>query len=434
MACPTLSNIITSEKCGVSWSSPENESFWFGYYNYSPVCKDGSKVLAHRSIFEGRMSKSVDKVEIGYFDLSNGTWKSLGYSGAFNWQQGSMLQWLGPDFNTRVIYNDVENNHFVSRIIDIKSGKTRTIPEAIYAIDPHGRYSITLNFERCYWTRAYSYASICNKRWDGRHPEGDGIFRIDLITGEKIKIISLESIVRQHSNEDVAHWFEHIQMNLTGTRFSFYYRFGEGENFVTQAYTSDCFGNTIWKHPLKKNELLSHFGWRSDKEYVIFIKVHAESSNVRQVATEKLVKNKNFLSRSIVWCYRKFLKKRVVFRGKIEREKRHFYAFTSDQNGFIDNWSGGLLSRDGHPSFTKNGRYMLTDTYEDSDGFRHLYLYDSVKKTTIFLAKLFSTYNSCGWRADLHPRFSPDEKKIIVDSTHNGYHQIVIFDVYWNKI
>ena len=36
----------------------------------------------------------------------------------------------------------------------------------------------------------------------------------------------------------------------------------------------------------------------------------------------------------------------------------------------------GLFNLDGHPSFTKNGRYMLTDTYEDEESYRHLYIYD----------------------------------------------------------
>src|SRR6056297_3517595 len=117
-----MKRIILNKGVSLIFQTPKNQSYKFGYYNYSPINKNGDKLLAHRIYFEGRLPKEDDIVDIGYFSLSDDKWFKLGKSYAFNWQQGSMLQWLGPDFNTEFIYNDVEGKNFVSRIVNIKTG------------------------------------------------------------------------------------------------------------------------------------------------------------------------------------------------------------------------------------------------------------------------------------------------------------------------
>lgn len=89
---------------------------------------------------------------------------------------------------------------------------------------------------------------------------------------------------------------------------------------------------------------------------------------------------------------------------------------------------------DGHPSFTKDGRYMLTDSYADKEGYRNLLLFDCENKKHLVLGRFYSPFNCCGYRADLHPRFSRDEKSVIIDSAHVGQHQIHMFTLNWDKI
>ncbi|MFO8068221.1 MAG: hypothetical protein R6U11_11635, partial [Bacteroidales bacterium] len=181
----------------VIFESPAEKSFFFGYYNYSPMNKDGNKLLAHKASFEGRMPYANDTVEIGYFNLEkNNKWHVLGRSNAFNWQQGAMLQWLGPDFNSKVIFNDVESGRFVARIVNVATNEMKTIPHAVYGITPDGKFSISLNFERCYWTRAYSYAPIVDQSWNKRIPEEDGIVKINLETGQKETIIKINDFLK----------------------------------------------------------------------------------------------------------------------------------------------------------------------------------------------------------------------------------------------
>ena len=110
------------------------------------------------------------------------------------------------------------------------------------------------------------------------------------------------------------------------------------------------------------------------------------------------------------------------------------YALTVYQKEVIEYINPKIFPRDGHPSFSKDQRFMLTDTYKDIKGYRQLLLYDLLCNNVIQLGLFYSTYNSCGWRADLHPRFSPDEQFVIIDSTHNGYHQMLVLKIDWEHI
>jgi hypothetical protein len=73
---------------------------------------------------------------------------------------------------------------------------------------------------------------------------------------------------------------------------------------------------------------------------------------------------------------------------------------------------------DGHPSLhTDTGRW-ITDTYPDLYGEQSLHVLEpdgSARQIGRFLAD--SRYSD-EWRCDLHPRWSPDGRTVIVDSTH----------------
>ncbi len=417
----------------VVFESPAEKSFFFGYYNYSPMNKEGTKLLAHKANFEGRMPTASDKVEIGFFDLEKDKeWHVIGQSNAFNWQQGTMLQWLGPDFNSKVIFNDVENGSFVSRIVNVETNEIKTIPHAVYGISPDGKFSISLNFERCYWTRAYSYAPIVDESWNKRIPAEDGIVKINLETGEKETIITIKDFLKIQGIDDdgiTAHWFEHIMLNPMANRFAFHHRYGNKNSYLTNSYTADINGKNLWKHPAPEEEQFSHLAWRDNNYYVLFS--YPKTKITKWIVSKKKLYIRNFIR----WCYRRTLKSFIKGEklNKVVNVKR-YYALTRDCDKIIDKINFGMLSKDGHPSFTSDGRYMLTDTYQDEENYRHLLLCDLEKKKCMELGSFYSTYNNCGWRADLHPRFSRDEKHVIIDSTHNGYHQIVMLKIDYKKL
>ena len=87
------------------FSTPKNQNFFFGYYGKSQLNKTNTKLLFLKTTFINKLPEENDFVEIGYFDLCSNKKKffHIAYSKTFNWQQGCMLQWLGPDFKDNII-------------------------------------------------------------------------------------------------------------------------------------------------------------------------------------------------------------------------------------------------------------------------------------------------------------------------------------------
>jgi Tol biopolymer transport system component len=88
-----------------------------------------------------------------------------------------------------------------------------------------------------------------------------------------------------------------------------------------------------------------------------------------------------------------------------------------------------ILTEDGHPSYSPDRRWVLTDTYPDSRRFRFLHLFDSLRSRRYDIGRFFVPFlfdNEV--RCDLHPRWSHDGQKICFDSVHEGRRRVYIMD------
>ena len=75
---------------------------------------------------------------------------------------------------------------------------------------------------------------------------------------------------------------------------------------------------------------------------------------------------------------------------------------------------------------------MLTDSYEDAEFDRHLYLYDHEATELIEIGLFHSVPETCqtGWRCDLHPRWGHSGNLVCIDSSHeNDERQMYLIDV-----
>ena len=159
---------------------------WFGYYDKLQFDPSGRYVLAMEVDFEHRSPKPDDAVEIGMVDLQDADrWIELDHSGAWCWQQGCMLQWR-PGSKTEILWNDRPGNHYVCRILDIKSRQKRTLPCPIYTVSPGGHTAVAPDFRRIQDMRpGYGYAGLPYPQAQDPAPKDAGIFRVDLESGKQ---------------------------------------------------------------------------------------------------------------------------------------------------------------------------------------------------------------------------------------------------------
>lgn len=423
-----------------------NEAEWFGYYNYDTLNQDHSKMLCNRAKSEKSTITAQDTIDIGYYELSSGEWFKIGESDSWNWQQGAMAQWLPGDGNeNRVIYNFSRNGHLCSRIVNIFSSETKDIDWPIYGLTPDGKKSIALDLERSYWCRAYHYQSVANPEKDGRMVEGDGIFEIDLENNTRKLLIDIKDIVALSPDKDfneMKHWVEHIMINPTGTRFCFLHRYSPVNNVLqyrTRICIADIDGNNLQVIPEWNTFTWSHFGWQGEDNFSIYtykrpsiyksFDVNTGKSSAKQSLSIKKV------LRNVALKVKNMMPKALM--RKILMKNSYYQYYTLNSNGIYkltSNWIQPYFEVDGHPSFTSDGKYMLTDSYPDYQNNRRYIVYNTLSKKGLVVARMPENRLPDNAPCDLHPKLSQDNRFVVFDTTSSGKHSMILFELDWELI
>jgi len=367
---------------------------WFGYYDKLEFDPSSRYVLSNEVTFQGRQPKADDIIKLGMIDLhSDDRWIDLAETTAWCWQQGCMLQWL-PGSKSEVIFNDREGDHYVSRILDVKSGRKRALPGPIYAISPDAKWAIAPDFRRLADQRpGYGYNGIPDPNKAVLAPEDAGIWKMDLRTGERKLIVTfaqVAAIPNPHFKwEGSKHWFNHLLFSPDGSRFIFLHRWkgGEqGEKHATRMFTARADGKDL--RVMDDFGGGSHFIWRDTRHI-------------------------------LAWA------NRPPLGGK-------FYLF-EDGGDKVDVVAPDLMTRDGHCTYLpgKGNRWILADTYPDQDRNQNPYLYDTKTGTRHALGHFHSPMEyKDEFRCDTHPRHSPDGRKVVIDSPHGGNgRQLYLIDI-----
>ena len=367
---------------------------WFGYYDKLQFDPSGRYVLGMEVDFEHRSPKPDDSIRLGMVDVQDrDRWIELAQTKAWCWQQGSMLQWL-PGSNTEVIFNDRDQGQFVSRILNVKTGKSRTLPGPVYALSPDAKWAVSTDFSRLADTRpGYGYAGVPDRYADVLAPEQTGIWRMDLATGHRRLILSYAEVARfPYKMGDWTgskHKFNHLLVSPDGRRFIFLHRRRGGSNpeaGATRMFTASPEGRDLYVlDPYGKT---SHFIWRASTHVMAW--AHHPSHGER------------------------------------------FYIY-EDRTANVEVIGKDLMTVNGHNTYLPgtDWRWILNDTYPDSKRFQHPYLYDTVTAKRYPLGHFLSSEEYRGeWRCDTHPRSSPDGRFVCIDSPHGGNgRQMYLIDV-----
>ena len=206
--------------------TPESGHYFFGYYDKSSLSVDNTKLLAQRSAFIDRAPENGDVLELGYFDWRESErFNKISETRAWNWQQGCMLQWLGPDFTNRIIYNDCLDGRFVSVTIDLTSRAKTILDMPVYSVNSNGEFALCLDFERLYWfRRGYSYPGVENHNKNVPIDYTTGVSLLDIANNTARQIVSLKDLMSNapiSCMERAVHYIEHAMFSPNGKRFCF---------------------------------------------------------------------------------------------------------------------------------------------------------------------------------------------------------------------
>ena len=113
----------------------------------------------------------------------------------WNFQEAAMAHWLPGEKDTFVV-NDMRDGKFVAVVRNWKTGVERIIPYPVSAVSEDGTWAVGINYARLFITRPdYGYAGEGQDPKKGVvFPEDDGLFRIDLKTGEVKLIVSCAAV------------------------------------------------------------------------------------------------------------------------------------------------------------------------------------------------------------------------------------------------
>lgn len=351
------------------------ESF-FGYYDKSPVNKDSEYLLHHCSDnVTNNVPDKVDEINVCISNFGNGqlllSFKTL----AFNWQQGAKLQWIGQK---ECIFNDYDetSQSYVSHIVDVVVGKVvRTLPLPIYDCFSD-KYALTLSFERlAVYSRDYGYFAKQVKEQDLLSDDDDGIFFLDLKSGNSKLLVSLKNIALFEPQLNMAaakHTVNHIMISPDGERFMFIHRwFSSGRRYDRLVVCELASGKLT---VLAANNMVSHCFWYGNDQVFGYLRGLEDKDSY--------------------WT--------------IDIKTRQYARFEA-----LDGYG------DGHPHI--NGDWAITDTYPDKARMQHLIAVNLKTREKKSLGSFFHGFRYDGeTRCDLHPRLSYDGQYVFFDTVYSG--------------
>jgi Tol biopolymer transport system component len=364
---------------------------FFGYYDKCPWSPDGRRLLACRAPFQDRLPEVSDPLVLGVIDLSTGRFQEFAQTTAWSWQQGAMLQWLDND---TVIYNARDARQRPIGIIHaLGTDRRRELQRPIYTVSPRGDIALGFDFHRMHAIRAgYGYPPSTPITPDRYAPDDTGFWLIDLQSGEAKLILSVRQVQQiRPAPRSLAsqNWIDHPTFNTDGSRVVFLHRYtdpqGPAGPWITRLFTMAPDGSRI--HLLSDHGMCSHFTWRDPAHLLAWSSRPGGDARGR-------------------WAY-------------------HLYTDLSDERTSLGE---GTLDRDGHMTYSPDGKWLLTDEYPGADKAQPLLLYHIPSNTRIELNRFaapFSGENRC----DLHPRWDRTGRQVCFDSAHTGTRQVYVMDV-----
>ena len=377
--------------------SPDDRhhEYFFGYYDKSPwditdrymLCMKANDTWSDVSPKE---SADILLIDTEKNEDDRDRVKMIAETRAWNVQQSCMLQWLGPDFCSRVLYNDCREGKYVSVILTLATMEEQVIPAPVYSVSADGKFALTLDFSRLFNLRpGYGYYNVPEKTKGVTLPDETAIWKVDLETGEVTALLKYTDFANfkprpEMKEEGSVHKVNHIMLSPSGRRFMVLYRWFCGQRKYTRLVTCNVDGSDMYV--LSDDDMVSHCYWKNDSEILAF-------------------ENK-------------------------KTSGPGYYLMKDKTQEYIHCWP--QFSNDGHPSYSPDGSLVVTDSYPDRARVASINLMDGdeMKKENTTIARVFAPFKyDNDTRCDLHPRWNHSGDKICFDSVFEGNRGLYVVEL-----
>lgn len=391
LGCYIVSKKIKSEG-NIEKISPNdnNHEYFFGYYDKSPWDATGRYMLCMKAKDTWSAPDPLGTAIILIIDTEdNNNAKEIATTHCWNVQQGCMAQWLGPDFKSRILYNDLREGKYCSIVLDVRTGVERVISMPCYSVSADGKIALSLDFSRLHSLRlGYGYSGLPEVTKGVALPDTTAVWKIDIESGEVNSLLKYTDFANFQSRPEMreegsVHKVNHLMLSPNGRRFIVLYRWFCGQRKYTRLVTCNVDGSDMYI--LSDDDMVSHCFWKNDEEILAF-----------------------------------------------ERKKEHgpgYYLMKDQTQEWRHLW--GQISNDGHPSYCPvDNNLVVTDSYPNRARIADIKLLrddDPEGKQMRVIARVFAPFKyDNDTRCDLHPRWSNDGKKVCFDSIFEGHRGLYI--------
>lgn len=371
--------------------SPEGKGeYFFGYYDKSPWDSTGRYVLCMHSDDTWSEADSTRSAEIVLIDTHNdNAVRTIATTETWNVQQGCMAQWLGPDFKSRILYNDMTDGAYCSKILNLEDGSETILQMPVYSVSADGKTALSLDFSRLHNLRpGYGYAMLEERTKDTSLPDATAVWKIDLETDEVVNLLTYKDFASFNPRPEMllsetVHKVNHLMLSPDGKRFMVLYRWFCGQRKYTRLITCNTDGSEMFL--LSDDDMVSHCYWKNNREIVAFENKHGEGTGY-------------YLMRDKTSEYRRLWKD---------------------------------ISNDGHPSCSPSDENVFVfDTYPDKTRVQELKIGNVNYDKPDVVVRVFSPFRyDNDTRCDLHPRWNRDGKRICFDATFEGYRGVYVVNM-----
>jgi hypothetical protein len=399
------------------WSEPRAvtkgaEHLLANYYGINAWSPDNRYIAVLRTTLNGRLPETGERCEIGFADTLDGNkFVPVTTTACWNFQEGAMFHWMDND---TILFNDLRDGKFVTVVMDWKTKKERILPRPVSAVSPDKTWAVSINYARLSLTRPdYGYAGpgqdpLERSEW----PEDDGLWIMDLKTGESKLVLSIaqgrsQMPATKKYDGKPGHplaYYCHTVISGDGKKIFFLARSVDWfdakthktSTWHTTSFTVDSDGKNL-RRCFKDGWAGSHFNWAPGNSHKMLV--------------------------TAIWDG-----------DKVEHWTKAAWTpveFTVGEEDKVRRIGKGILDADWHCLYSPDGKFMSGETYWNKNFERPWVLVRLADGMTMPQGSFYvpPQYRGTYWRCDLHARYRPDGKQIAFTSVHEGTRQVYVRDI-----